>query len=215
MSLVAQMVDELAAAGAAPDVIAIAVRALAKAETADAERRRKRAEQKAKERAVARQSRDMSRDKVATVAATSLPKKETSPHTPLKEKTPSLNLFEANASNVDGPVDACDVIEKPKKNFEALKAFGEAWNQLAGALHLPAIDEIKTGSTRERQALARLREMPANGIQELIARIRGSPYLRGEVNSFRVSFDWIIKPSNYQKIMEGNYEDRKVTTLRR
>ena len=138
--------------------------------------------------------------------------------TPPKDNisNPPVLFSDADASLVNEPVDACRVvIEKPRKNLEALRAFGEAWNQLAGSLNFPPIDEIKTGSTRERQALARLREMPPNGIQELMARIRGSPYLRGEVNGFRVSFDWIIKPSNYQKIMEGNYEARKVTTFRR
>ena len=49
----------------------------------------------------------------------------------------------------------------------------------------------------------------------LLARVRGSPYLRGEVNGFRCTFDWIVNASNYQKIMEGNYEDRKVASIRR
>jgi hypothetical protein len=124
---------------------------------------------------------------------------------------------EADASLVDGQ--AADpgpvVIEKPKKDREALRLFGEAWNQLAAALDFPAIEEIEAGSTRERHALARLRKMPPNGVQALMARIRGSPYLRGEVNGFRVSFDWIVNASNYQKIMEGNYEDRKIASLRR
>ena len=48
-----------------------------------------------------------------------------------------------------------------------------------------------------------------------MARIRGSPYLRGEVNGFRVTFDWIINASNFQKILEGNYEVRKVASLGR
>lgn len=144
------------------------------------------------------------------------PKKERVPPTPpLQEKT-TPPLIVADATIVDEPVDASIAFEKAKKNNEALKAFGEEWNRLAAALALPSIDEIKPGSTRERQALARLREMTPDGVQGLMTRIRGSPYLRGEVNSFRVSFDWIIKPSNYQKIMEGNYDEiRKVTPFRR
>jgi uncharacterized protein YdaU (DUF1376 family) len=105
---------------------------------------------------------------------------------------------------------------KPKKPKEDLLFLGEQWNALAAALSLPAIDEIEPGSTRERHALARLRKMPGqDGIRELMARIRGSPYLRGEVNGFRVTFDWIVNPTNYQKIMEGNYEDRKIPNRRR
>lgn len=124
-------------------------------------------------------------------------------------------MIVADATIVGEGADASVAFEKAKKNNEALKAFGEEWNQLAAALSLPSIEEIKPGSTRERQALARLREMPPDGVQGLMTRIRGSPYLRGEVNGFRVSFDWIVKPSNYQKIMEGNYEVRKAAAVGR
>jgi uncharacterized protein YdaU (DUF1376 family) len=105
------------------------------------------------------------------------------------------------------PVDLLGLVKPKDENKGALKAFGEAWNELASSFRLPTIDEIKPGSTRERRALARLREIPDT--QALMARIRGSPYLRGEVNGFRCTFDWIVNPSNFQKIMEGNYEDRK------
>src|SRR5271166_6296316 len=128
-----------------------------------------------------------------------------------KKERKEGRLIDTNVSIVNepenGPVDAHGA-EKQKALREALKSFGEQWNELACAFRLPTIDEIKSGSTRERQALARLREDPECP-QKLIARVRGSPYLRGEVNGFHCGFDWIIKPSNFQKIMEGNYEDRK------
>ena len=44
----------------------------------------------------------------------------------------------------------------------------------------------------------------------LIDMIRNSPFLLGKTkHCFFVFFDWIIKPSNYQKIIEGNYLDRQ------
>jgi uncharacterized protein YdaU (DUF1376 family) len=128
-----------------------------------------------------------------------------------------LRIIDADASIVDEGVDPTDVrIKKPEKTDlrEALRSLGEQWNQLAGSFRLPTIDEIKAGSTRERHALARLREHP-DDVPALMARIRGSPLLRGEVNDFRCTFDWIVNASNYQKIMDGNYEDRKVSQLRR
>jgi hypothetical protein len=161
-----------------------------------------------------RMSRVTDRDNALSRVTPPLPDKERSP-TPPKEINPTPIGPSLRSGLVDEPVDVSVAFEKAKKNNEALKAFGEGWNQLAAALSLPSIDEIKPGSLRERQALARLREMPPDGVQTLMTRIRGSPYLRGEVNGFRVSFDWIIKPSNYQKIMEGNYEVRKVAAFGR
>ena len=42
----------------------------------------------------------------------------------------------------------------------------------------------------------------------LTARIRGSPWLRGD-KDFGLTFDWLTNPTNYQKIVEGNYENRQ------
>ena len=201
----ATLIRRMSEAGAPPEAIAIAVAAIEEAvASAAAEIEGRRAsdrtrQQRSRDRHV--MSRDTSRD--------APPKKEVFPPTPpLLEKTPPL-LGLADARPVDEPVDVLVAFEKTKKNTEALKAFGEQWNRLAAAFKFPPIDEIKTGSMRERHALARLREMPADGVNGLMARIRGSPYLRGEVNGFRCTFDWIINASNFQKIMEGNYEVRK------
>lgn len=142
-----------------------------------------------------------------------------------KEKTyvsGDANAY-ANACVPNNPLPA----EKIARNghtaemHRLLRFAGEQWNDLASSLKLPAIDEIKSGSQRERHLLARLRELEENycsdpeaGVRALLAKIRGSPYLRGEVNTFRCTFDWVINASNFQKIMEGNYEAR-TPTLRR
>ncbi len=85
--------------------------------------------------------------------------------------------------------------------------FAERWNVFAGSLALPQIDEIKPGSPREKSALARLRE--GCDFDVIFAKIRGSPYLRGEVNGFRCTFDFITNPTNYLKILEGNYDENR------
>ena len=113
-----------------------------------------------------------------------------------------------------------DLSEASKsRKTETLRAFGETWNALAAELGLSAIETIKPGSTRERHALARARELVADfpdlaaGLNALAARIRGSPLLRGEIGNrqWRATFDWVLNASNFTKIMEGNYEVRKTT----
>ena len=105
--------------------------------------------------------------------------------------------------------------QKQHINGEQLRFFGEQWNALASDLKIPEIDQIKSGGLRERHALARMREMAEDlgsvevGVRDLLQKIRASPFLRGEEGGFRLTFDWIVNPTNYQKIMEGNYEARK------
>ena len=83
------------------------------------------------------------------------------------------------------------------------------WNELAQKHNLAAIKEIKSGSLREKNLRARSAEKEFDFIL-LIDMVENSPFLLGKSkNPFFVFFDWIIKPTNYQKIMEGNYLDRQ------
>ena len=84
------------------------------------------------------------------------------------------------------------------------------WNEFAIKYNLPAITDVKLGSNRERYLKARLADKEFN-FDLLLDMIENSPFLLGKTkHTFFVFFDWIIKPSNYQKIMEGNYLDRQV-----
>ncbi len=83
------------------------------------------------------------------------------------------------------------------------------WNELAQKYNLPAIKEIKAKSLRERNLKARSAEKEFD-FDLLIDMIENSPFLLGKTkHTFFIFFDWIIKPTNYQKIMEGNYLDRQ------
>jgi hypothetical protein len=109
---------------------------------------------------------------------------------------------------VKGQPLTCETHSKKRaEERKRLLEFAEGWNTLAGELRLPQIEEIGSGSMRERHALARLRQMPTTDF--LWPFIRGSPYLRGEVNGFRCTFDWIINAANFEKIRDGNYADRQ------
>lgn len=117
---------------------------------------------------------------------------------------------DANASlaNANALADALRVERERKKRAEEtanLHLLGSDWNSLAADLGLATIDEIKPGSTREKSALARIREGVDWPI--IFTKIRGSPFLRGETSDFRVSFDWIVNPTNLLKVIEGNYNN--------
>jgi uncharacterized protein YdaU (DUF1376 family) len=107
----------------------------------------------------------------------------------------------------------------------AILEIGSSWNSLASSVGLPQIDTID--GDRKRSVDARARDLAANyefqdpvaGFAFLFAKVRGSPFLCGQVPSrdgrpaFRASFDWCVSPKNFRKIMEGNYENQIVKSF--
>ena len=121
---------------------------------------------------------------------------------------------DADASLADGEPPAIDLkieIERKKlaESRSRMRDLGQQWNSLAGEYGLPQIEEIKAGSPREVSALARIRE--AQNYERIFAKIRGSPFLRGERGRSPCTFDWINNPTNALKILEGNYDEVRQT----
>jgi hypothetical protein len=151
----------------------------------------------------------------------------------LPEQTPSKTLPSSSQSDIiedksslcsDSSAEVAELfpvvkIDKPKaeiaKRREELKAFAETFNEIAAANRLPTIDFIAPGSTRERHALSTLkwlREIYEVGPESFYAKVRESPYLLGQVNGFKITFDWMCGAENRQKIWDGNYEARQQKT---
>ena len=81
------------------------------------------------------------------------------------------------------------------------------WNEFAAKHGLPKINGIIKGSKREIHLRARMADKDFD-FQKLLGQIERCPFLLGQKTDFRATFDWIICPSNYQKIMDGNYLDQ-------
>ena len=83
----------------------------------------------------------------------------------------------------------------------------DAWNELS-AFGIAKISKIIDGSTRMKQLKSRISQYGVDGITEAIERIKHSDFLQGKNNrGWLVTFDWFIKPSNFQKVYEGNYDN--------
>lgn len=64
-------------------------------------------------------------------------------------------------------------------------------------------------SKRQESIRARIREHGKEAFIEMIRKASASDFLKGNNNrGFQASFDWLIKPSNFQKTIEGNYDNR-------
>jgi hypothetical protein len=69
---------------------------------------------------------------------------------------------------------------------------------------------ITGGSKRYKCLRARLREYGKDAVLEAIENIKTSDFLQGKVkNDWIITFDWFVKPSNFPKVLEGNYNRRK------
>ena len=85
-----------------------------------------------------------------------------------------------------------------------------SWNDLIGV----GITPIKSiGHTRKSHLRARLREYGSESIYDIIDRIRESDFLQGKHKGkpWVCTFDWVILPNNYPKVLEGNYANKSIT----
>lgn len=85
---------------------------------------------------------------------------------------------------------------------DALKPehFVEAWNEDIAPHGKRAVRDF----TPERRTLVKARQQQhgVTGCREVLANIRGSPFL---LDAQGIQFDWVIQKKNFQKILEGNY----------
>jgi hypothetical protein len=98
-----------------------------------------------------------------------------------------------------------------KTNTEDEKILGDIivkWNNFANRYGLAKVEFIKPGTTRYQKLRARLKEKEFD-FDAILREIEQSDFLKGASSNWRVTFDWLICPSNYPKILEGNYRDQK------
>lgn len=79
----------------------------------------------------------------------------------------------------------------------------EAWNSLG----LQQIQKITADSSRGKMLKARVAEYGVDEVLRAIEKVRGSDFLRGS-KDFLITFEWFVKPNNFPKVLEGNYDNR-------
>lgn len=79
----------------------------------------------------------------------------------------------------------------------------DVWNEIAGKLGKPKVRHM----TPERKKLikTRLAQYSEDDFIQVFQNIQKSPFLRGETGWMGCGFDWVFKKTNFQKILEGNY----------
>ena len=76
------------------------------------------------------------------------------------------------------------------------------WNRLG----LSQVTTVTSDTKRGKMLRARVKEHGTEKVLETIRKIRDCPFLMGETKEhWTATFDWLICPENFLKVMEGNY----------
>lgn len=104
----------------------------------------------------------------------------------------------------------CSASDEAECRASALRV-GEAWNQIG----VSPVQKFKLNSQRGRMLKARLREFGEETIIQAMEKVKQSPFLLGQNDrGWVITFDWFLKPNNFQKVMEGQYDERPGRTER-
>lgn len=88
------------------------------------------------------------------------------------------------------------------KQFELI---AEQWNVLKDYGITP-VRIIGPNTERGKMLRARLRQYGFESFTEVVEQIKHSEFLQGKNGkAWQVTFDWVVHPSNYAKVLEGNY----------
>jgi len=83
----------------------------------------------------------------------------------------------------------------------------DAWNSLPEGI--AKINGIVKESTREKLLTKRIRDYSMDSVMDAIEKVRQSKFLQGVNNKgWSITFDWFVKPNNFQKVLDGNYDER-------
>ena len=104
--------------------------------------------------------------------------------------------------------------EKQSENFTApegavcrtkdVRRIVEAWNSLG----LQQVVRITGRSRRGCMLRSRVKEHGVEGVLEAIEKIRHSAFLTGQNGKgWVITFEWFVKPNNFVKVLEGNYDN--------
>lgn len=80
-----------------------------------------------------------------------------------------------------------------------------AWNSLG----LQQVQKVLPDSKRGQMLRARVNEYGVDAVLQAIEKVRVSDFLKGGGSKeFIITFDWFVKPNNFPKVLEGNYDNR-------
>lgn len=127
----------------------------------------------------------------------------------IKEKENKSNNIDTNVSSSsteDTELKDCLAWKDEKVNIPKLVNF---WNLTVQGTIIPAIRNIE--GPRRNQLNARLKQYGKSAIFEAIKKVSESDFLKGNISDkgWHATFDWLVGPKNFAKVLEGNYDNQR------
>lgn len=117
----------------------------------------------------------------------------------------SLTCQPCQGTDIDKDIDNKLIVSKDTICQTDVRRVIEEWNKLQ-EVGINPIRDIKPSSKRCQLLKGRIREYGIDEVLNAINNVRKSDFLRGENNrGWMITFDWFVKPNNFLKTLEGNY----------
>lgn len=103
--------------------------------------------------------------------------------------------------------DRIDKDRLDKNNISSsLHSVVDAWNSLS-EYGIKPISKLTSGTKRYESLIARLNQYGLDDVLKAIENIKHSDFLQGKTSDWFIKFDWFVKPNNFPKVLEGNYNN--------
>lgn len=90
-----------------------------------------------------------------------------------------------------------------------IKPVVDAWNALSNDTAIKPISKMLSTSKRYQMLVARIKEYSLDDVLKAIEKIKQSDFLKGNNNKgWIITFDWFVRPNNFPKVFEGDYDNR-------
>ena len=122
--------------------------------------------------------------------------KDIPPYSPPKGEEADSSLRSESRQNIDD-------YTPPKPERTDYQGVLDAYHECCPSF--PAV--IKLTETRKRAIKARLKDYGLDEIKRAFSLAGQSDFLKGS-SGWQASFDWLMKPANMTKVLEGNYTNR-------
>jgi len=114
-------------------------------------------------------------------------------------------MSQAATPILEPSVEPSEGITRTREANDICEAAVLDWNDMARDISLPVVQRIT--QTRHLKLARRLADCGGlDGWRAALAKIRGSPFCRGETSSWRANFDFLLQESSFTKLMEGVYD---------